>query len=116
MHAFQALVCRLNHGKRLQGGDVHDGIVADLLQALDVVDGVGERHWQVHAVVVLVAEDALNHFFALLNHEFNPLLALDVILGLLLLHARNDALGECRGEHHVLRVAARHVVVRVNLV
>ena len=116
VHGFQALVGRLNHGKRFKRRDVHDGVVADLLQALDVVDGVGERHWQVHAVSILITKHAFDDFFALLNHEINPLLALGVIIGLLLLHSRNDALGECRGEHHVLRVAARHVVVRVNLV
>ena len=116
MHGFQALVGRLNHGKRFKRRDVHDGVVVDLLQALDVVNRVGERHWQEHTVVVLVAEYALNYLFALLNHEVNPVLALGVVFGLLLLHARNDALGECRREHHVLRVAARHVVVRVNLV
>ena len=116
MHAFQALVRRFNHGKRLQGRDVHDGVVVDLLQALDVIDSMCECHWQEHTVIILITKHAMNYGLALLNHVVNPLLAFGIVFRLLLLHARNDALGECRGEHHVLRVAARHVVVRVNLV
>ena len=87
MHAFQTFICRLNHDKRLQGGDVHDGVVVDLLQALHVVNRMGECHWQVHTIVVLVAKHALNYFFALLNHEVNPVLAFGVVFGFLLFHA-----------------------------